>query len=366
MTHEQGNTQTPWCVQNQDEIWDGEAEFPGIPLFKPANQYRSWGREYTHAERAANAQLIVTAVNERATLLSQVRQKDEALRKIRDMKFNDCGIADVAERVFEMRQTARDALSPAPQPGADAEPLTRNEVDRLAADRPNSQFDSGDRGQAPQPDAAPADEKKRSDITDKPHLKTILCVLCAAKEGQSWSAPMLKDLDIAIECAQYLMAQPASPLPADDVVERALKEWIKRVLNYPSDQPCKHWVLTALLSEIEGLGAVHSGSFIKAVVDADDETALSLLDNETILPANLLRQSPPADVTGMRETLEKKLTELHAGVYRLWEAQPDRHPTGMSSPPLGNINEICGLFSDLKTQLDNRDAAAKALVEDNR
>jgi uncharacterized membrane protein YccC len=38
--------------------------------------------------------------------------------------------------------------------------------------------------------------------------KTSLCVLCAAKDGQSWSLPMAKDFDIAIGMCRAALSPP--------------------------------------------------------------------------------------------------------------------------------------------------------------
>lgn len=63
----------PWSVQNSDDIWEGD-EHPTIPLFKAANHLRSWGREYPHAERHANAAFIVRACNAHDDLLAALKR----------------------------------------------------------------------------------------------------------------------------------------------------------------------------------------------------------------------------------------------------------------------------------------------------
>jgi hypothetical protein len=45
--------------------------------------------------------------------------------------------------------------------------------------------------------------------------KTSLCVLCAAKDGQSWSLPMVKDFDIAIGMCRAALSPP-KPQPTQE------------------------------------------------------------------------------------------------------------------------------------------------------
>lgn len=70
----------------------------------------------------------------------------------------------------------------------------------------------------------------------------------------------------------------------DTNTEKALKETVRRVLNHPAGVVCKHWMIMTLLAELEKVGATYSLDFAKAVVNSDDEKALELLENETILP----------------------------------------------------------------------------------
>ena len=232
---------------------------------------------------------------------------------------------------------------------------------------------------APQPDAAPADEKKKSDITDKPHLKTILCVLCSAKEGQSWSAPMLKDLDIAIECAQYLMAQPASPLPADDVIERAVA--IAKSVREP-------YGLTSERKVVEALAAANflrqSAPVEETKTPAKVEAAayIDYLQNEIQKRGGQIDDEsgqvdwpayPPADVAAMREKIAEAAFEASQfrddeDVAPSWKILQSR----ITDETLGRetILELTASrdhfykIADAILALSPTDAAVKALVEE--
>ncbi len=56
--------------------------------------------------------------------------------------------------------------------------------------------------------------------------------------------------------------------------QAAINKAVKRVLEHPRGVVCKHWMLAALLSELENIGYPQPDAFVKAVVWADDETAL--------------------------------------------------------------------------------------------
>lgn len=56
MTHTPG----PWSVHD-GHVWSGEYDSADVPLFRPAREYRRWGREVSHEEHEANARLIAAA-----------------------------------------------------------------------------------------------------------------------------------------------------------------------------------------------------------------------------------------------------------------------------------------------------------------
>lgn len=62
----------PWAV-NEGDIWCTVNDVPNAPLFKPDLDYRRWGRDISRTERAANAALIVNAVNAHADLVAALR-----------------------------------------------------------------------------------------------------------------------------------------------------------------------------------------------------------------------------------------------------------------------------------------------------
>lgn len=65
--------------------------------------------------------------------------------------------------------------------------------------------------------------------------------------------------------------------------ERAL-QLVKRIINYRQPQICKHAIACDVLSEMEWSGFPVSDKYkelVKAVVDCEDETALTLIDEMT-------------------------------------------------------------------------------------
>jgi hypothetical protein len=74
-------------------------------------------------------------------------------------------------------------------------------------------------------------------------------------------------------------------------MENALKSVFRRVLNHPNGTVCKHWMLAVLLSEMETIGAEHTLEFVRAVVNAEDEIALELLDSENITPKYVMEKA---------------------------------------------------------------------------
>lgn len=74
-------TPRPWNEQHGD-IWSGEKEFPGVPLFNQARGYRSWGRKIEYPEHAANAALIVVAVNSHERLVKALESAREDFKRL--------------------------------------------------------------------------------------------------------------------------------------------------------------------------------------------------------------------------------------------------------------------------------------------
>lgn len=114
MTHEQGNTKTPWKF-SPAHIEEG-----------PSAVRAPEGYIVCTTASDADAELIVTAVNERATLLSQVRQKDEALEHAKQVLSGVVPIdhededKDGDSKACQAAiASINAALSPAPQPGSD-------------------------------------------------------------------------------------------------------------------------------------------------------------------------------------------------------------------------------------------------------
>jgi hypothetical protein len=62
---------------------------------------------------------------------------------------------------------------------------------------------------------------------------------------------------------------------SDDVLLPAIERAVRRILKHPYGVVCKHWMIAALLSELEEAGYPQPDGFVRAVVRADDETALS-------------------------------------------------------------------------------------------
>ena len=54
---------------------------------------------------------------------------------------------------------------------------------------------------------------------------------------------------------------------------------IARVIVFPANKVCKHWVAMEMLGMLESAGWDCPDELAKAVVDADDETILRLLTN---------------------------------------------------------------------------------------
>lgn len=61
-------------------------------------------------------------------------------------------------------------------------------------------------------------------------------------------------------------------------IERQLLGYVKRALEFPFPQICKHMVAADLLSLLEERGLPIPDELAKAVVQADDETAIELID----------------------------------------------------------------------------------------
>jgi hypothetical protein len=62
-----------------------------------------------------------------------------------------------------------------------------------------------------------------------------------------------------------------------DIEPRVLLTMIERLLKFPFPQICRHSVACDLLDQLERHGAPVSQDLAKAIVNADDETALTLL-----------------------------------------------------------------------------------------
>ena len=58
----------------------------------------------------------------------------------------------------------------------------------------------------------------------------------------------------------------------------AVTKAVRRILEHPQGVVCKHWMIFCLLSELEAIGHPQPNEFVKAVVHADDETALTFAD----------------------------------------------------------------------------------------
>jgi hypothetical protein len=56
-------------------------------------------------------------------------------------------------------------------------------------------------------------------------------------------------------------------------------EEIERLLKFPAPQICKHHICCNLLSLLERCGYPLSDKLVRAVVNADDETALTIINN---------------------------------------------------------------------------------------
>ena len=52
---------------------------------------------------------------------------------------------------------------------------------------------------------------------------------------------------------------------------------IKELIEFPDSKICKHHVAATLLSLLEAKGYKLDNDLVKAIVDADDETSLSIL-----------------------------------------------------------------------------------------
>jgi len=61
-------------------------------------------------------------------------------------------------------------------------------------------------------------------------------------------------------------------------IERQLLNFVKRAIEFPYPQICKHMVAADLLSLLEERGLPIPEELAKAVVQADDETAIKLID----------------------------------------------------------------------------------------
>ena len=67
----------------------------------------------------------------------------------------------------------------------------------------------------------------------------------------------------------------SSKMNKDDKLLIAINTAIRRILKHPNGVVCKHYMIACLLSELENAGYDQPNDFVKAVVEADDETALS-------------------------------------------------------------------------------------------
>ena len=63
-----------------------------------------------------------------------------------------------------------------------------------------------------------------------------------------------------------------------NITTKDILEMIKGLLIFPHPQICRHYVAANLLSLLEKRGWKCSNEFAKAVVDADDETAIRITD----------------------------------------------------------------------------------------
>lgn len=60
---------------------------------------------------------------------------------------------------------------------------------------------------------------------------------------------------------------------------------IKKLIQFPQARICKHSAACNLISLLESKGCEWTPEFVKAVVDADDDTALKLLNTNNALVA---------------------------------------------------------------------------------
>ena len=66
-------------------------------------------------------------------------------------------------------------------------------------------------------------------------------------------------------------------MKSESITEADIYKLIKQMLGFPFPQICRHDVACRLISLLEERGYPIDEEFVKAVVAADDETALSLL-----------------------------------------------------------------------------------------
>jgi hypothetical protein len=78
-------------------------------------------------------------------------------------------------------------------------------------------------------------------------------------------------------------------------MKKALNKGLRSILEHPFGKVCKHWMIAQLMSELEAAGFPQPDGFVKAVVEADDFTALSYPDffDENCEPVQEL-ESPSA------------------------------------------------------------------------
>jgi hypothetical protein len=54
---------------------------------------------------------------------------------------------------------------------------------------------------------------------------------------------------------------------------------IRKIIEFPQPVVCKHWAALVLLEVLNNQGVELPEDLVKAIVDADDETSLSLLED---------------------------------------------------------------------------------------
>lgn len=93
---------------NIHQITDAEGQYPAA--FVPAWDAPTAGEEDGSAEALANAELIVTAVNERPALLARTSQDAETIKALRDDRY-DQGRRDVLNAILALNPKAEALLA---------------------------------------------------------------------------------------------------------------------------------------------------------------------------------------------------------------------------------------------------------------